>query len=129
MIVAKYLSTEVKPNLSYINKDVPPTATINGIDLVTEGVLTLNKAIEIINEYSRSNDIGTNFFNSKDGATELAKLLLEDSTEIRFYVGRAINPAHQNPDFPLDLSIKMRLIDKISASLKTLGKKVVTVYN
>lgn len=128
-IVAKYLKTEVKPNLNYISVDIPPTATIKGIDLVTEGVLTLNKAIEIINDYSKSNEISSNYFDSQDGATQLSKILIEDSTEIKFFVGRAINPAHQNPDFPLDLSIKRRLIDDLSQSLIKLGKNVVTVYN
>lgn len=128
-IVAKFLNTEIVPNLNYIDKDIPPTAKLKGIDLVTEGVLTLNRTISIIDNYSKSNDIGTNFFDSKDGATELAKLLLEDSTGITFFVGRAINPAHQNPGFPLDLSIKMRLIDDLSESLKKLGKNIKIIYN
>lgn len=128
-IVAKYLKTEIHPTLEYFDKKVPPTAIIDGIDLVTEGVLTLSRAAEIIDGYSTSGDISADYLSGRDGAARLARILLEDSTNIHFYVGRAINPAHQNPDFPADLSIKTRLINQLAKSLKAIGKKVEIEYS
>lgn len=128
-IVASHLKTELKPKLQYFDKRVPPTAEIKGIDLVTEGVLTLSRAVEIIGEYNNSGD---QFFDSlygKDGASQLAKMLLEDSTNIHIFVGRAINPAHQNPEFPSELSLKTRLIKQLASSLETVGKKVDIEYS
>ena len=59
-----------------------------------------------------------------DGATRLARVLLEDSTEVRFLVGRAMNPAHQNPDLPISLSLKLRLVEDIAECLRKAGKSV-----
>jgi hypothetical protein len=128
-IVARYLGEKVEPTLSYSDKSIPPTAEIKGIDLVTEGVLTLNRAISIIKEYSASNDISKDYLDAGDGATKLAKLLLEESTYIKFFVGRAINPAHQNPGFPAELSIKTRLVEELAQSLKDAGKQVEIEYH
>lgn len=128
-LVARYLGETVVPKLSYTNKSVPPTADLKGIDLVTEGVLTLNRTIEIINKYFTSDSIDSDYLEADDGATKLAKLLIEDSTSIKFFVGRALNPAHQNPDFPAELSLKTRLIDEIAETLKAAGKRVETEYH
>lgn len=42
----------------------------------------------------------------KNGASQIAKMLIEDCTHLYLYIGQSINPAHQNPDLPFDLSIK-----------------------
>ena len=57
----------------------------------------------------------------RDGASLISKLLFEEATDINFYVGRAINPAHQNPKLPIGFNIKMRLVEELSHSLKTHG--------
>lgn len=128
-LVAYYLDKEVLPLLEYADPHVPPTATLEGIDLVTEGVLTLSRAVEIIDGYTTSGDIGLDYLGGRDGASQLARLLLEDSTQIRFFVGRAINPAHQNPGFPSELSIKTRLVSQLARSLIAAGKKVKIEYH
>ena len=64
----------------------------------------------------------------QDGASKLAKLLLEDCTKAHFIVGRAANPAHQNPDLPIDLSLKLRMVKDISRLLKKMGKDVEIEY-
>ena len=58
----------------------------------------------------------------------LLKLLVEESTHVHFWVGRAINPAHQNPDFPRDLSIKINIIREIEKELLKMGKFVNIFY-
>jgi uncharacterized protein (UPF0371 family) len=129
-IAARELSEEIKVEIKYYDPEVPPTATINGINLVTEGVLTLSKAIEKIKAYldsSLEDKVSLNL-ESKDGASKLAKLLIEDCTHLNLLVGKAINPAHQNPDFPSELSIKVRVVESLSDIMKRLGKEVHIEY-
>ena len=55
-------------------------------------------------------------------------MLFEDCTHIRLLIGRAINAAHQNPDFPKELSIKLRVLEELEDILTQLGKVVEMVY-
>ena len=64
----------------------------------------------------------------KDGASLICRLLFEEATDINFYVGRAINPAHQNPDLPINFNIKMNLVEELSKSLKKMGKRIKVSY-
>lgn len=126
-IVSKRLGKELKILLQYISPDVPPIATMEGIDLVTEGVVTLGKTLEILEQYEETNDPEL-LIAKKDGAHLLAETLVEKCTSVKFIVGRALNPAHQNPDMPISLSIKLRLVKDISECLKRLGKPTTLKY-
>ncbi len=130
-IVARELGKEIRTNFYFYNPSVPPTAEIDGIDLTTEGILTLRKTLEHIKafESSESNIQDLLNLNKKDGASRLAKILLEESTNIHFIVGRAMNPAHQNPEFPLSLSLKLKLVEEIVIYLRKLGKQVSLEYH
>jgi hypothetical protein len=64
----------------------------------------------------------------QDGASLIAQLLFEEATDINFFVGRAINPAHQNPDLPINFSIKMRIVEDLAQCLEKMGKKVKVSY-
>lgn len=125
-IVSRELCEEIRVNLDFIDPDVPPTASIKGIDLVTEGVLTLSKAVEKIKAYSDLNlkDLPPSYFGKNDGASLLASMLVHECTHLNLWVGRAINPAHQNPSLPVDLSIKLKLVDELKAVMERLGKVV-----
>lgn len=129
-IVSKITGKEITASFNYIDPSIPPTAKIEGIDLTTEGVLTMYKALEYAEKYVSIEGHLNEFIelNKEDGASKLAKLLLEESTAVHFLVGRAINPAHQNPDFPLDLGMKLKLVNDMENCLKYLGKKVVVEY-
>ena len=126
-IVSKRLGKELKILLQYISPDVPPIATMEGIDLVTEGVVTLGKTLEILEQYEETKDPEL-LIAKKDGAHLLAETLVEKCTSVKFIVGRALNPAHQNPDMPISLSIKLRLVKDISECLKRLGKPTTLKY-
>ncbi|HBM80910.1 MAG: SpoIIE family protein phosphatase [Clostridiales bacterium] len=129
-IVCRVLDKKMRTNLNYVNPSVPPTADIDGIDLTCEGVLTMSKAVDYAKKYISADASLRNSFdlNKQDGASRLAKLLLEDCTSAHFYVGRAINPAHQNPEFPLSLGLKLKLVEEMAECLKSLGKQVTVEY-
>ena len=63
-----------------------------------------------------------------NGAAELAKLLIEECTGVNLYVGRAINIAHQNPNLPFDLSIRMNLVEQMKDTLVKIGREVTIKY-
>ncbi len=126
-IAAKFLRKPIKPSLEFIN-DIPPIAYIDGVDLVTEGVITVNKVVEYAQDYLGENKYYEHWNFKKDGASLISRLLFEEATDINFYVGRAINPAHQNPDLPINFSIKMNLVEELSKSLKQMGKRIKVSY-
>ncbi len=123
-LFARELGREVVSHFDYIDPEVPPIATIEGLDLVTEGVLTLSKTVEKLDGYADGE--GTLFPQRKDGVSRLIALLLGEATHVHFWQGGAINPAHQNPDFPAELSIKKHVIDRLKQLLEQLGKVVET---
>ena len=127
-IAAKYLGKPVKASLKFERSDVPPIAFIEGVDLVTEGVITMNKVIQYAKDYLGENALYEEWNFKKDGASLISRLLFEEATDINFYVGRAINPAHQNPDLPINFNIKMNLVDELSSCLKKMGKRIKVSY-
>ena len=127
-IASKYLGKPIKASLDFTQSDVPPTAEIEGVDLVTEGVITVNKVVEYANDYLGENKHYEHWSIKRDGASLISRLLFEEATDINFYVGRAINPAHQNPDLPINFSIKMNLVEELSACLKKMGKRIKVSY-
>ncbi len=127
-IAARFLGKEVKTSLSFTNSDIPPIAEIEGVDLVTEGVITINKVVEYAKDYVGENKFYDDWCFKQDGASLISRLLFEEATDISFYVGRAINPAHQNPDLPINFSIKMNLVEELTKYLKKMGKRVKVSY-
>ena len=127
-IAAEYLHKRVVPKLDYLDPEVPPIAEIEGVDLVTEGVITINKVLSYAKDYLEDNESYTQWSYKKDGASQIARLLFEEATDINFYVGRAINPAHQNPNLPINFSIKMQLVSELSDCLRRMGKRIKVSY-
>ncbi|MBS7297843.1 MAG: SpoIIE family protein phosphatase [Eubacteriales bacterium] len=127
-IAAKYLRKPLQATLNFEKSDVPPIAKLEGVDLVTEGVITMNKVIEYAKDYLGKNELYEQWNYKCDGASLICQLLFEEATDINFYVGRAINPAHQNPDLPINFSIKMNLVEELSRSLKEMGKRIKVSY-
>lgn len=127
-IAAEYLQKPIKPCLDFYDPDIPPTAEIEGVDLVTEGVITINKVLKYAQNYLEDNESYTQWSYKKDGASQIARLLFEEATDINFYVGRAINPAHQNPNLPISFNIKMQIVEELSECLKKMGKRIKVSY-
>lgn len=115
-IVSRETNKPLKVDLAYSNPNIPPIGYIEGIDLVTEGVLTLNATADIITANKPVD-------NKTDGASRMAQLLLEADI-INIFSGGAVNPAHQNPNFPARLNLKTQVIAKLKYGLETRGKQV-----
>ena len=130
-IVARVLNKTMDVSLDYPDPEIPPIAYIDGIDLVTEGVLTLNRTLQLIRRYVKNETITEDFFlelDKKNGASMIAKMLIEDCTEVHMYVGKAINSAYQNPNLPFDLGIRQNLVDQLRHAIEEMGKKVYVTY-
>ena len=108
--------------------EIPPIAKIEGVDLVTEGVITISKVLEYAKDFLSDNASFSQWGYKRDGASLIARMLFEEATDINFFVGRAINPAHQNPNLPINFNIKMRLVEELSECLKQMGKRIKVSY-
>ena len=127
-IAAKYLGKPVKTSLNFVKSDIPPIAEIEGVDLVTEGVITINRVVEYAKDAVGDNRLYEKWSFGHDGASLICRMLFEEATDINFFVGRAINPAHQNPDLPINFNIKMNLVVELSACLRKWGKRIKVSY-
>lgn len=117
-LVGRILNREILVNVKDMVSDVvPPTGQIVGIDLVTEGAVTLHYTLQHLKD-----DPGK-LENIKDGSGRLAKALLM-ADEIHFIVGLAINPVIHNPDFPVPFALKHQTVRDIADTLERHGKTV-----
>lgn len=127
-IAANYLHKPLKTSLKFESDEIPPIAEIEGVDLVTEGVITINKVLEYAKDYLNSNEAYKHWGYKRDGASLICRILFEEATDINFYVGKAINPAHQNPELPINFNIKMNLVKELSKCLEQMGKRIKVSY-
>lgn len=127
-IAQRALNLDMTVDMDSMTKDIPPIAYMDGFDLVTEGVLTLGMVLDKLIQLNDSTQENYVNYNSYDGCCLLTKMLMEESTHVNFYVGKAVNPAHQNPNFPMGFNIKVKIINGIMEELKKAGKEVSVKY-
>lgn len=130
-IVSRVLNRKLDVSLDYVDPEIPPIAYMEGIDLVTEGVLTLNRVLQLLRRYVKNETISEDFFDELDkpnGASMVAKMIIEDCTEVHLYVGKAINSAYQNPGIPFDLGIRQNLVEQLKHTIEEMGRKVMVTY-
>ena len=118
-IIARELNRKIVDELIFEDPELPPESFIDGIDLVTEGILTLQKVNEILKSYNNSVKLG------KGPADKIVRLLME-SDEIHFIIGTRINIAHQDPTLPVDLEIRRTVVKRIARLLEEKWLKKVT---
>jgi hypothetical protein len=118
-LVSRQTGQSLEVDLATGTREVPPIARIPGIDLVTEGILTLT---QVSNLLKAGADRGTVQYRT-DGAAGLLRMLLEVD-HVHFLVGQAVNPAHQNPDLPQQLGIRMSVVRDIGDELRKREKEV-----
>lgn len=129
-IAARALRKDIITKVNYNNPKVPPMAEIEGLDLVTEGVLTMGKALKLLKRYVRD-EFDVEFFDELDannGASKLAKSLIEECTELHMFVGTAVNEAHQDSGLSFDISVRMNLVEQLQNVVEKMGKKVTVKY-
>lgn len=116
-VVSRVVGKEVILSKS-LRKNSPPIGYMEGVDLVTEGIVTLAQVFRSLS--GQIENIGR-------GADLLLKIL-DKADSVHFIVGKAINPVYQNPLFSYDLSLKVRVVEDIARLLREKGKMVDIEY-
>jgi hypothetical protein len=125
-IAAGYLGKQITMSDLTPDPDIPPISEVDGIDLVTEGIITVNKVLEYAKDYLDENSSFEEWSYKKDGASLIARMLFETATDVNLFIGKAVNPAHQNMKF--NFEVKMRLVSELTDCLKKMGKIVLVNY-
>lgn len=110
-IISRELGKEITDSFEFNDPDLPPVSYMDGVDLITEGILTLSKVSEILRTHSNQTKLG------KGPADLIVKYLL-DSDEIHLLVGTRINIAHQDPSLPIELEIRRTVMRRIARLLE-----------
>lgn len=118
-LVADYLKQDLEMDESYLDSDLPPIAYLKGVDLVTEGILTLSRAAEYL-----KNGIPEQ---TRNAATALLEHLI-NADGITFMVGTARNPAHQNTGLPDSLFLRRTVVEDLTVQLRSMEKEVELFY-
>jgi len=121
-VVSKYLNKPMRVIQDSGNVEIPDMASIEGVDYVTEGIITLKKVVELIQNYLENPMYCLNISKSKDPASVLALLLIEGATDVNIYFGMSENAAHQGTD--IDFDAKLALIKQLEEFLSKMGKSV-----
>lgn len=109
-IIARELGLKIKDTLEFDDPDLPPESQMEGIDLVTEGILTLSKVANLLKSYTSDQSLGNG------PADKMVKLFIR-SDEIHVLVGTKINIAHQDPTLPVELEIRRTVVKRIGRLL------------
>jgi len=119
-ILSRELKQEIKDSFEFIDPELPPISYMQGTDLITEGILTLGKTNEILDNYNDSSQLGK-------GPADLITKLLFESDKIQFIVGTRINEAHQDPSLPVELEIRRTVIKRMAKILEEKFLKEVSI--
>ena len=125
-IVSRVRNSPVETMAETAADGVPPISFMADIDLVTEGVLTVTRAGDIMERYLRYGDFAE--LDAQNGAAFLARQLVENCTTLRVFIGRAKNPAYEGKDVPLDLDMKLKAMERICSMMRQQGKTVEQYY-
>lgn len=115
-IVSRQLGSPLKVDMVHWSKDVPPMSTMDGVDLVTEGMLTLSKVAEVLEKRIPRAEL-------PDNAVKRFVRIVLDSDQVHFLVGTKINEAHQDPNIPAEIGIRRTIIARIRDDLETIYLK------
>lgn len=124
-IVTRFTGQEGDVELDTARDDIPPMGSMPGIDLVTEGTLTMAKAIQLMKDAGLEE---RNLPQDRNGAVELARQLLS-ADHVKFIVGLKVNPLYQNPMLPLSISLRKYLVEEMAAQLRKVEKSVEISYH
>ena len=126
-VVARCIGREVKTSFDFPDKEVPPIGFIDGIDLTTEGVITMRRLLALSEKYVSVKDLTPKTYSKKDGGSLLANILFEEATHVVFFVGQNVNAAHAGLE--IDITMKLKLVEHLAANLRRMGKEVTVNYD
>ena len=127
-IVSRVLDSPIETLTETAADGVPPISFLLEADLVTEGVLTMTRAGDIMERFYSGKSDGFAELDAENGAAILARQLVERCTTLRVFIGRARNPGYEDKDVPLDLNLKLKAIDRVCELLEAHGKTVQKFY-
>ena len=126
-VAARYLGKEILPDNVNMDETIPPMSIIDGVDLVTEGMLTLQRVTEYAEDYLGRNSRSFDWNCSLDGASLIASALFEEATDINFFIGTAMNTAYQD-EAEYGYKLKMKIGEKLVSQLRAMNKTVNVTY-
>lgn len=110
-ILSRELKREITVNIDDIAAGLPPSSQMEGIDLMTEGIITLGALSELLRKGINNNVSG------EGPAWEIYRMIL-DADIIDLVVGTKINVAHQDPSLPVELEIRRNVVKNIAVLLE-----------
>ncbi|MGF7139060.1 SpoIIE family protein phosphatase [Roseimarinus sediminis] len=121
-IISREMKLKIKTLLHHADPTLPPVSQLEGFDLVTEGILTIGKVEELLENHNSE----TRLYDSP--AEEIVKMLLSHDI-IHLLVGTRINWAHHDPDQPVEIEIRKTVVKRIVKLLEQkFFKKVLVEY-
>jgi hypothetical protein len=119
-IVADYLGETIHTDEGTAREGIPPVGDLPEVDLITEGILTMARTLELLKE---SGGNTSQLPVDRNGAVLLARKLLQ-ADSILFLAGESVNPYYQNPQLPRSISIRRSLVTQIAETLQHFQKEV-----
>ena len=110
-VIARELGVKIEDSLEFTDPELPPVSSMPGIDLVTEGILTITKVTRILKDYTPTYDLG-------NGPADRIIKMVRESDEIEIIIGTRINIAHQDPNLPVDLEIRRTVVKRMARLLE-----------
>lgn len=125
-IVARELREDLVMSVDNLDPVIPPTSKIRGIDLVTEGVITLNHVIELLQQYTQD-DVSLDLFDElakENGASKIANYLIDECTTVNLFVGKAVNANYSQKNLPFEITARKNIIHALEDVLRAMHKNV-----
>ena len=119
-IISRESGLPLELDISTLDRNLPPASRMEGVDLITEGILTLSRLENLLSDTE-------NAYKGDNGPADTLYRLLLDSDKVTFLVGTRVNNAHQDPSLPVELEIRRNVVKKIKTLLEDVYLKDVEI--
>ncbi|MDY3868896.1 MAG: SpoIIE family protein phosphatase [Pyramidobacter sp.] len=118
-IISRELKRPITTPICFTGGDLPPLSYMEGVDLITEGILTLTRTLEYLER---------GVLNCQDAAGQLVQFFM-DSDVIEFMLGAKLNQAHYDPSLPIEMELRKDVVHKIASVLEKKYLKRVVIQH